>query len=213
MIRATSDNRVSSPNAAKTDARSRVIGGGALGLTGDIGLDAFQLLCPSVVIHAERFQAAVAWKFVESRFRDAQQRSPRNFLEAELHQRAWFLRVVHGRVDGIGMPGIGKEGLGLQFLDNGLKPGVLEAWKCDLAARDLACHKRAVELYAKPFAKLPIIRQRAPNSGNGRLEFDFLFDSQFDLWFRLRLRPRSINRQPPSCILFRPGQMRNLFVA
>ena len=138
---------------------------------------------------------------------------PRNFLEAELHQRAWFLRVVHGRVDGIGMPGIGKEGLGLQFLDNGLKPGVLEAWKCDLAARDLACHKRAVELYAKPFAKLPIIRQRAPNSGNGRLEFDFLFDSRFDLWFRLRLRPRSINRQPPSCILFRPGQMRNLFVA
>src|SRR5882762_1058662 len=79
MIRATSDSRVSSPNAAKTDARARVIAGCALGLTGDIGLDAFQLLCPSVVIHAERFQAAVAWKFVESRFRDAQQRSPPQF--------------------------------------------------------------------------------------------------------------------------------------
>ncbi len=59
----------------------------------------------------------------------------------------------------------------------------------------------AFQFDTKPLAKLPVIRQRAPDPRNGRLEFNTL------------LNPVIHIKQPPGCILAWRGTKSNLAVA
>jgi hypothetical protein len=65
----------------------------------------------------------------------------------------------------------------LHLLHHGLPSEVFISRIGHLAARDLAGHKRSIQLHAKPFAKLAVIRQGPPDARNGRLEFNTLLDS------------------------------------
>src|SRR5580698_4843874 len=93
------------------------------------------------------------------------------------------------------MPGERKEPLMLHFLHDRFPFDVLIARIRNLAARNLTRHKRSVQLHPKPFAKLAVIGERAPDSRNRRLELDAL----------LNLNTIIHHRQPPGCILYGPG--------
>src|ERR1700736_1169572 len=106
---ATSDSRVSSPSAAKTGAFASRWAAILLRFLGDMALDVLHLLCPTAVIHAKRFEAAVAGDFVEAGFCDHKQRAGRGLLQPEFDERGRLLRIVFVGIHGIGMPGEGKE--------------------------------------------------------------------------------------------------------
>jgi hypothetical protein len=68
LSRASSDNLVWSPKAAKTMACFCSLMADGLGLLRDIRLYVLQLLCPSALVFAERFKAAVSRNFIETGF-------------------------------------------------------------------------------------------------------------------------------------------------
>src|SRR5712671_4231243 len=100
--------RVSSPRAAKTGAVASVLAVMTLCAFRDMVFDVLHLLGPATIIHAEGFEAAVAWDFVETRFREQQQRAGGGLLQSEFDERGCFLRVVFFGIDSIGMPRQGK---------------------------------------------------------------------------------------------------------
>ncbi len=130
----------------------------------------------------------------------SKQRAARGLLQPEFDQRGRFLRVVDFGIDGIRVPGEGKEPFGLHLLHHGLPFDVLVARVGNMAARDLARHERAIQFHAKPFAELTVIRQRAPDPRNRRLEFNSLLNSIV-----------AIFRQPPGCRLARRDSKRQPF--
>src|ERR1700730_2846590 len=89
---ATSDSRVSSPSAAKTGAFASRWAAILLRFLGDMALDVLHLLCPTAVIHAKRFEAAVAGDFVEAGFCD--QRGSGSAATFWLHVRTGLGREV-----------------------------------------------------------------------------------------------------------------------
>jgi hypothetical protein len=66
-----------------------------------MALDVLQLLCPTAVIHAECFEAAVAGDFVESGLREQKQCAARGLLQPEFDERGRLLRIICLWIDGI----------------------------------------------------------------------------------------------------------------
>ena len=152
-------------------------------------LDVLHLFCPTAVIHAECFEAAVAGDLVETGLRKQEQGAARGLLQPEFDERGCLLRVIYFGIDGIRVRGEGKESFGLHFLHEGLPFDVLVARIGNLATRDLTRYEWAIQFHTKPLAKLPVIRQRTSDARNWRLEFNALFNAVVHL------------KQPPSCIL------------
>src|SRR3979411_3288479 len=94
---ARTDNRVSSPSAAKTDARARSAAR-PLGRLSEMPGDVVHLLAPAAFVHPKGLVAARAWNLVEARLDDAQQRSGRGRLQREFDER----RRRGGRVPALG---------------------------------------------------------------------------------------------------------------
>src|SRR6202011_5683378 len=118
----------------------------------------------------------------------------------ELYKGGWFFGNVCIGIKRV-VPGEGKEPFRLHFLHDGLPFEVLVARIGHLATRDLAGYERPIQFHAKPIAELPVIRQRAPDARNGRLQFNALLNTVVHL------------KQPPGCILAWPVEKRNLLVA
>src|SRR6266404_3752058 len=154
-------------------------------MTPDVG----ELLCPTAIIHAECFQTAVAGDFVEAGFREYEQCASLGFLQPKFDQGWCFLRVISFSIDGIRMPREGKESFRFHFLHNRFPFEVLVARIGNLSTRDLTWYEWAIQLHTKPFAKLTVIRECAPDARNRRLEFNTLLNTVIHV------------RQPLGCIL------------
>jgi len=87
--------------------------------------DVLDLLAPAAVIHAERFEPALARKLVETRLDDSQQSPCQGALQGELDERRRLVGVILVRIDRIGIPGEREQPLGLHFLDDRLPSDVL----------------------------------------------------------------------------------------
>jgi hypothetical protein len=88
-----SDSRVSSPKAAKTDARSWN-SVGRLGRMLDMALNIRHLLGPTALIHSECFEPTVFGNCVKSRFREEKNGAAIFRFEPELDQGRGLDRVV-----------------------------------------------------------------------------------------------------------------------
>src|SRR4029077_4938204 len=119
-----------------------------------MALDVGELLCPTAIIFAECFQAAVAGNFVEAGFGEYKQCASFGFLQPKFDQGWRFIRVISFRMDGIRMPREGKESFRFHVLHNSFYFVVLAAGICNLSTRDLTWYERAIQLHTKPFAKL-----------------------------------------------------------
>src|SRR6266542_3691362 len=184
---AMSESLVSSPSAAKIGAYLRRPAA-ALRALRDMTFDVLHLLCPAIIVHAQRFNPSVSGNLVESGLGNHEQRTAYGLLEAKLDERRRFLRIIHVWIYRVRMPGEGEESLGLHLLDCRLPFEVLIPRMSDLAARDPATYERPVELYAKPYAELAVIRDCAPHPRYRRLQLDTFFDAIG-------------HREPPGCIL------------
>src|SRR5215813_4504094 len=173
--RVTSSRRVSSPSAAKTGAASARPALARLA-RGDMALDITHLLGPAAFVHAECFGTATARQAFEAGFDDGQPRPTRYVIQAKFHQGRRLCRVVHRRADGVRMPAIGEQPLGLDALDLHLHRQVLVARVGDAAPNGRAGSERALELHAKPGAELLRARDRAPDARTGRAQDDALLD-------------------------------------
>src|SRR2546425_5704422 len=100
-------SRVASPSAANNGTAP---GGGSCSAVAlrlrDIPRELFDLAVPPVVVHAERLGATGEWDAIKPGL-DNRERGPTLcVLETELDQRRGLGRVVHGGVDGVGVPAI-----------------------------------------------------------------------------------------------------------
>src|SRR6478735_1681543 len=94
--------RVSSPSAAKIDARGRTAG--ALCALLDMVRDVFGLNAPAPVVHAKRFITALGRYFIKPGFHDSQPRSSRGLLQGELDQGGRLAGIVLVGIDRVGVP-------------------------------------------------------------------------------------------------------------
>src|SRR6202167_4626445 len=146
----SSESRVSSPSAAKIAAFARAL----LGPLGDIGLNILHLLPPPTVVPEQRLGPPLGGNPVKAGLRYREQSPTRGGLQPELNQRGFFLRVIHFRVDRIGMPGKREERLRLDRLDHDLHPHMLISGMSNLTGHRLAGHKWPFHLDHEPFAEL-----------------------------------------------------------
>src|SRR5262249_20724699 len=121
--------------------------------------------------------AAVGRQRVEARFDDGEQGTASSLLEAELDQRGWLARVVDGRIDGVGVPPVGEQSLGLDALHLHVPGDGRVARDRDAPADGGAYREFALERHAEPGAKLPGLRERAPHSCPRSTELDLLLDA------------------------------------
>src|SRR5213593_3849277 len=138
-------SRVASPNAANNGTAP---GGGncsaaALRLL-DILRELFDLPGPAVVVHAERLGATGGRDAIEPGLDDRERGAAVCFLESELDQRGGLGRVVHGGVDGIGVPPIREVPLRIYALDQHFQHHVLVARYAEPAADRPALGKRGL---------------------------------------------------------------------
>src|SRR5271169_3876166 len=104
---ATRDSRVGSPSAANMGARACSL---ARRLRkGDMFLDVFHLLGPTAVVHAEGLEVAIAGDLVEAGLGEPKQCAVLGLLQPEFDECRSLFRVVFLGIDGIRMPGKGKE--------------------------------------------------------------------------------------------------------
>src|ERR1035438_1485034 len=167
----------------------------------DMAFNVLHLLRPTAVIPAECFRAAVARDLVEAGLREQKQRAAGGLLQLEFDERGRLLRIVRFGIDGIRVPGEGKEPFRLHLLHDGLPYYMLVARVGYGAPRDLTRYEWAIEFHAKPPPKLTVVRQCAPHPRNRRRKFHALLDAVVHL------------KQPPGCILARRGRKSNLLVA
>src|ERR1700674_2345704 len=173
--RATSASRVSSPSAAKTGpARARPA---VLALCGDMPLDVLELLGPALVVHAEGLGAARGRYLVEARLGHGELRAAGDLLETELHESRRLARIVHAGLDRVRMPAVGEQALGIDPFDRYFHHQVLVARRSDFASNAGARRERALELHAKPGAKLLRVRDRAPDPRPLRAQNNLSFDA------------------------------------
>src|SRR5216110_997205 len=100
--RATRASRVSSPSAAKIgSARVRPA---ALALARDMSLDVLHLPGPAPVVHPERFGPPGDRDAIEAGLDQGQARPTGSVLQTELDEGRGLVRIVHGRIDRVGMP-------------------------------------------------------------------------------------------------------------
>src|ERR1019366_694911 len=198
---ATSASRVSSPSAENVGARVCRLAALRLRRLCDMLLDVLHLRCPTALIHAECFGAAVTGDLVEAGLREHKQRAACGLLQPEFDESGRLLRIIYFGIDGISMPGEGERPFGLDFLHDRLPSHVLVAGMGNLAARDLTRYEWALQLYTKPLAKLAVICQRPPDPRNRGLQIHALFDPVIHF------------KQPPGCILTWGGPQGNPMVA
>src|SRR5262249_29956468 len=163
--------------------------------------DVRDLRTPPAVVHAKRFEPALAWDLVETRFDDVQQGPARCLLQREFDERSRLTGIVSVRIDREGMPGERKKALGFHFLDHSLPSKMLVTGMRDLPACSLPRHEWPLQSDAEPRAELGMIGQRAPDAEERSLQLNGLFDA-------------ITHEQPPGCLLIvPPGIKRNRFVA
>src|SRR5262249_11499787 len=160
--RASSASRVRSPNAAKTGAaRARPVG---LVLRRDMSLDVLDLGRPPLVVHAEGLGAARQRDAVETGLDYGQLGAASHFLEHEFDQRRRLGGVVDRWIDGVGVPAVRQQALGLDPFDGDLQGQVVIARAGDAAAHARTRSEGAFELHAEPAAELGSVTDRAPHS-------------------------------------------------
>src|SRR5271167_813848 len=155
----------------------------------DMVFDVLHLFCPTAVIHAECFEATVAGDLVEAGLHEQKQRTLCGLLQPEFDERGRLFRVIYVGIDGIRMPGEGKEPFWLHFLHDGLPFDVLVARMGNLATRDLTRYEWAIQFHTKPLAELTVIRQCTPDPPRRGLEFNTLLNTVVHI------------KQPHGCIL------------
>src|SRR5437762_7371310 len=100
--RATRASRVSSPSAAKIgSARVRPA---VLRLARDMSLDVLHLLGPTLVVHPEGFGPAGGRDAIEAGLDHGQARPTGSVLQTEFDEGRRLVRIVHARIDCVGMP-------------------------------------------------------------------------------------------------------------
>src|SRR2546427_13243139 len=170
-------SRVASPSAANNGTAP---GGGSCSATAlrlrDIPRELFDLAVPPVVVHAERFGATRERDAIEPGLDNRERSAAVRFLELELDQRRGLGRVVHGRVDGVGVPAIREVALRVDALDQHFQRHMLVARYAEPAPDRPALGKRALEFYAEPGAKLCRVRESAPHARACGAEHDPFFD-------------------------------------
>src|SRR2546427_382909 len=149
-------SRVASPNAANS--------GAALPLL-DILRELLDLPRPAVVVHTERLSATGERDAIEPGLDNRERGAAVCVLELELDQRRGLGRVVHGGVDGVGVPAIREVPFRIDALDQHFKHHVLVARYDQPAPHRLALGERAFEFYPEPGAKLCRVREGAPHAG------------------------------------------------
>src|SRR6267142_974761 len=167
----------------------------------DMTFNVLHLLCPSSIIHAKCVQPAVGWDFLEAGLGEQKQCAGRRLFQPEFDERGRLPGVVYFGIDGIGVPGEGKEPLRLYLLYHSLPFDLLVTRIGNVTTRDLAGNERTIQFHAKPLAEFIVIGQRSPHSRNRRLEFDTLLNTVIHV------------KQPPGCILPPPAIKGNRFVA
>ena len=130
----------------------------------DIALNILHLLCPAAVIHAECFDAAVAWDFVETRLSEQKQCAALGLLQPEFDERGRLLRIIYFGIERIRVPSEGKEPFGLHFLHDGFPFHVL-------VARYPACNCKLIATVNPGFIASPQPGRRAPGPGVSGLAF------------------------------------------
>src|SRR5690242_21452133 len=103
--------------------------------------DVLDLLAPTTVVHAKRFEPALAWELVETRLDDAQQGSDRDALQRKLDECRRLTGIILVGIDRARMPGEREQLLGLHFLDHGLPSEMLITGIDYLSTRNLPGHK------------------------------------------------------------------------
>src|SRR5207245_8694262 len=112
------------------------------------------LAVPPVGVHAERFGATRERDAIKPGLDDRERGAAVCVLEMELDQRRGLGRVVHGRVDGVGVPAIREVALRVDALDQHFQRHMLVARYAEPAPDRPALGKRAFELYPEPGSKL-----------------------------------------------------------
>src|SRR5262245_23120986 len=135
----------------------------------DISLNVRHLLGPAAVVHSECLKPAILGNCIKSGFPQKKNGAAVLRLEPELDQGRRLARGVDRGIDRIGVPAKRKEPLGLHLLHRRLPLDVLVAGMSDAASRNLSRHEWSLQLHPKPFTKLAVVRQRAPDTGYGRL--------------------------------------------
>src|SRR5207244_9585561 len=170
-------SRVAPPTAANNGTAP---GGGSCSATAlrlrDILRELLDLPGPAVVVHAERLDATGERDAIKSGLDDRERGAVVCVLEMELDQRRGLGRVVHGRVDGVGVPAIREVALRVDALDQHFQRHMLVARYAEPAPDRLALGKRALEFDAEPGAKLFRVREGAPHARTWGAEHDPLFD-------------------------------------
>src|SRR5436190_3817708 len=160
-------SRVASPNAANN--------GAALPLL-DILRELLDLAVPAVVVHAERLGATGERDAIEPGLDNREHGAAVCVLELELDQRRGLGRVVHGGVDGVGVPAIREVPFRIDALDQYFQHHVLVARYAEPAPDRLALGKRALEFDPEPGAKLCRVREGAPHARAWGAEHDPFLD-------------------------------------
>src|SRR2546421_13061855 len=160
-------SRVASPNAANS--------GAALPLL-DMLRELLDLPGPAVVVHTERLGATGDRNAIEPGLDDRERGAAVCFLEHELDQRRGLGRIVHGGVDGVGVPAIREVPLRIDALDQHFQREMLVARYGEPAPDRPALGERALELYPEPGSKLCRAREGAPHARTWGAEHDPFFD-------------------------------------
>src|ERR1700749_4166317 len=95
-----------------------------------------------------------------------------------------------------------EELLRLDLLDLRLPHHVLIAWISHLSTRNLARCKWRFQLHTKPFAKLPIVCDRAPHPRYRSLDLNPFFNlfTHGYATSRLHNNPATVSMQPSGCV-------------
>src|SRR5882762_3090006 len=153
-MRSSSRSRVASPNAANSGTAP---GGGSCSAAAlrllDILGELLDLPGPAVVVHAERLGAAGGRNAIKPGLDNRERGAALCVLERELDQRRGLGRVVHGGVDGVGVPAIREVPLRVDALDQQFQRHMLVARYGQPAPDRPALGKHALELYPEPGAK------------------------------------------------------------
>ena len=130
-------------------------------------------------VNISNIQAALRGNLVEAGFDHRQQRAvARRVLQRERHERRLFLRVVHGRIDGIRMPAVREQVRRFDALDDHIEIDVLVAGIGDLPAGALPGREvLALQVRAEPGAEFLGVRESAPDARARGIDDDGAFDA------------------------------------
>src|SRR5262245_23966012 len=200
--RETRRRRVSSPNAAKTDAESDSSAiARALAGMGQMFLDERNDHAPSFLVRAERLGAARERNAIEAGLDHGEQDAVYAVFQRERDQRRRLARVVDVLLMGEGMPAERKDALRFDRLDGdferqafvrflGLRHVGIDRGRGDDPSHERSLGGRAPEFDAEQGPDLPDGGERAPDSRPRRPKGDLLLDP---------IANRNTHMQPHGC--------------